>query len=62
MHKNHHVLSFDRSDIVGVKGVIAHFPACFVVAQDPTVWFLDDEATERSLTPKGVGEEQCSNG
>ena len=61
VHKNHHVLSFDRSDIVGVNGVIAHFPACLVVTQDPAVWFLDDEASERSLAPKVAAEEQCSN-
>jgi hypothetical protein len=47
VHKNHHVLAFERHDIDGVNGVLANFPALLVVTQDVTVWFLDDEAMSK---------------
>jgi hypothetical protein len=47
VHKNHHVLAFERHDIDGVNGVLANFPALLVVTQDVTMWFLDDEAMSK---------------
>ena len=44
---------YQRSDLQELNELIATFPACIVVTQDPNVWFVEDESLEAALKPFG---------
>ena len=46
-----------RSDLQELNELIAAFPACIVVTQDPDVWFVEDESLETALKPFGSSSE-----
>ena len=44
---------YQRSDLQELNELIATFPACIVVTQDPDVWLVEDESLEAALKPSG---------
>ena len=42
---------YQRSDLQELNELIATFPTCIVVTQDPDVWFVEDESLEAALKP-----------
>ena len=48
---------YQRSDLQGLNELIATFPACIVVTQDPDVWFVEDESLKAALKPSGSSSE-----
>ena len=57
VHKNHHIMVYQRSDLQELNELIATFPACIVVTQDPDVWFVEDESLKTALKPFGSSSE-----
>ena len=48
---------YQRSDLQELNELIATFPACIVVTQDPDAWFVEDESLKTALKPFGNSSE-----